>query len=280
MNTRRFRLLAAAPRRVLCLALALFATVQPASAGGTSASQIVSGQVLGGWETANGTRMAALRLDLAPGWKTYWRAPGDAGIPPSFNWKGSDNLRGVSYHWPRPDVFESFGMRTVGYKDSLILPIELHPRTEGAAIRLKGEMDFGVCETICVPAHLSFDMVLDGSGASDPVIRAALADGPRSATRAGVSDVDCQIAPISDGIRLTASIRMPALSGTEVAIVEAGDPRIWVSEPETRRKGDRLEVVAELVPPGGQPMALDRSAVRFTVIGSGNAVDIRGCSTN
>ncbi len=45
----------------------------------------VTGQVLEGWVRADGTRMAAVQLDLEPGWKTYWRAPGDAGIPPSFD---------------------------------------------------------------------------------------------------------------------------------------------------------------------------------------------------
>ncbi len=263
-------------------ATALAALVSPfaALAGGGVPTNVVTGEIRGGWVTDSGTRMAALHLKLAPGWKTYWRAPGDAGIPPTFSWSGSTNLRGVSYHWPSPHVFDAYGMRSIGYKGELVLPIELHPKTAGQPIGLRGEMDLGVCDTICVPAHLTFDMTLDGRGHSDPAIHLALANRPVASGRAGVKGVECDLDPISDGLRLTASIRMPRLAGEEVALVEAGDPRIWVSEPETLRRGDRLEVAADLVPPTGKPMALDRSALRFTILAGTQAVDIRGCSTN
>lgn len=257
---------------------ALSAASPAANAAGQLPDTVVVGEVLGGWMTESGTRMAALRLSLAPGWKTYWRAPGDTGIPPSFSWDGSDNLKAVVYHWPSPDIFESYGLRTIGFKHELVLPIELHPRDPDAPIRLRGAMDLGVCETICVPAHLSFSADLDGAGASDPEIHNALADRPVSAKRAGVAAVDCDLAPIADGLRLEATIRMPQLTGSEVAVVEAGDPRIWVSEPQTQRSGQELLVQAELVPPSGKPMALDRSALRFTVIGERSAVDIQGCT--
>ena len=92
--------------------------------------------------------------------------------------------------------------------------------------------------------------------------------------------VRCSISPIRDGVQLRASITMPALPGEEIAIVEAGDPRIWVSEPEATRKGGKLDVVADLVSPGGKSMALNRGALRFTVLGGGHAVDIRGCTAN
>lgn len=242
--------------------------------------QVVRAEVLDGWQTDAGTRMAALHLTLAPGWKTYWRAPGDAGIPPSFAWTGSENLKSVRYHWPRPEVFESFGMRTVGYHDELVLPVELIPVDPARPIRLAGEMDLGVCQDICMPAQLRFDTTLAGAGAPDPVIRAALADAPVPGDRAGVREVRCEIGPSPDGIALRAAIRMPALKGDEVALVEAGDPRIWVSDPAVDRRGDTLTVEADLVPPRGGAMALDRGALRFTVLGKGQAVDIRGCTAH
>ncbi|MFD0981725.1 protein-disulfide reductase DsbD domain-containing protein [Tropicimonas aquimaris] len=267
-------------RPVPALAIAALCALAPAAdAAGEVPADVVRGEVLSGWVTASGTRMSALRLTLAPGWKTYWRAPGDTGIPPNFSWAGSDNLKAVVYHWPSPEVFDSYGLRTIGYKHELILPIELHPSDPTAPIRLRGAMDLGVCETICVPAHLSFEAELSGKGASDMAIHAALAERPVSAQRAGVSEVDCDIAPISDGLKIEATIRMPRLTGGEVAVVETNDPRIWVSEPQTERNGDDLRVLAELVPPSGMPVALDRSALRFTVIGAHSAVDIRGCTT-
>ncbi|SFC92889.1 protein-disulfide reductase DsbD domain-containing protein [Tropicimonas isoalkanivorans] len=264
------------------LFVALVAMLVPDAvrAGSGPPSSVVTGEVLEGWTTESGNRMAALRLQLAPGWKTYWRAPGDTGVPPNFSWKGSQNLRGVIYHWPSPDIFSVNGLRTVGYKHELVLPIELVPQTPGAPIHLRGAMDLGVCETVCMPANLTFRADMTGSGQSDPRIHQALASRPLPSGRAGVSDVDCAVEPISDGVQLQATITMPGLGGEEIALVETNDPRIWVSEPVTQRSGRTLRVMADLVPPSGKPLAVDRGGLRFTVVGASQAVDIQGCSVN
>ena len=70
-----------------------------------------------GWQMQNGHHMAGLSLQLAPDWKTYWRAPGEAGIPPLFDWSGSTNVQSVRVHWPSPVVFHLNGMQTIGYHD-------------------------------------------------------------------------------------------------------------------------------------------------------------------
>lgn len=240
--------------------------------------EVVRAQILPGWTTEDGTRMAALRLILAPGWKTYWRAPGDAGIPAQFNWSGSGNLAGVQLHWPTPSIFEDYGMRTIGYTDQLVLPMELRPGRAGAPIHVSATVELGVCESVCIPAELSFTAELSGDGGMDPLIRAALSDRPMPAARAGVEDVACELTPISDGMRLDAAIRMPRIGGQEVTVVEAGDPSVWVSEPQIARRGETLHVRADLVPAPGEPLVIARDALRFTVIGAQRAVDIRGCS--
>ena len=265
-------------RNTLALLAALCAAFPLTAAAGDARETPVRAEVLPGWQTDSGTRMAALRLTLAPGWKTYWRAPGDAGIPPSFDWRGSENLSMVAYHWPRPEIFVNFGLRSVGYKNELILPLELHPEQAGQTIRLRGKIDLGVCDKICVPAHLEVDATLEGAGRSDPAIHAALAAQPRPAARAGVGKVLCTLAPGAEGLRLTAHIEMPRLSGREDALIETGDPRVWVSEPELTREGGAITVSADLAPPAGAPLTIDRSALRFTLIGGASAVEIRGCS--
>lgn len=262
--------------RLLAAVLLLALAIGPARAGGIP-GDVVQAEVLGGWTTETGTRMAALRLTLAPGWKTYWRAPGDTGIPPRFDWAGSANLAGVTLHWPAPDVFTTYGLRTIGYADELVLPMELRPAEPGAPIRVSAEMELGVCETVCIPARLSFTARLEGEGRMDPAIRAALAARPLPAASAGVGEVSCDISPIADGVQLDARIALPRLGGTEVALLEAGDPGIWVSEPQVARSGSALHVRADLVPPPGMPLTLDRSELRFTLLGASRAVDIRGC---
>ncbi len=264
-------------RSILPLGLAAVLGLAPLRAAAELPDTVVRAEVLSGWMTERGTRMTALRLILAPGWKTYWRAPGDAGIPPQFDWGGSDNLAAVRVHWPAPEVFYDYGMRTIGYADEVVWPIELRPTSDGAPIRVSAELELGICETVCIPASLRFTAELDGPGRTDPQIRAALAARPMPAERAGVTQVSCKLAPISDGLRLDATITMPSTGRGEVALVEAGDPSIWVSEPQVARQGETLRVRADLVPAPGTPLVVERQALRFTVIGARRAVDIQGC---
>src|SRR6056297_1475100 len=149
----------------ICVAL-VGAFVSPVHAN--PAADLVEARILTGWRDADGRHVAALHLELQDGWKTYWRAPGDAGIPPRFDWSGSGNLARVALHWPAPKVFDSYGLRTVGYDGALVLPMELTPRRPGAPITLNARMELGICETICVPAELHLEANLAGPGRSDP----------------------------------------------------------------------------------------------------------------
>jgi len=89
----------------------------------TSTDSIVQVQLLEGWREPDGSHYAGIEIKLAPGWKTYWRAPGDGGIPTHVSWEGSSNLQGAEIHWPRPGVFRAGGMRSVGYDENVVLPV-------------------------------------------------------------------------------------------------------------------------------------------------------------
>lgn len=238
----------------------------------------VTAELLPGWIRQDGTRMAAVHLDLDPGWKTYWRAPGDAGIPPSFDWSRSRNLQSVAISWPRPIVFEENGMRSIGYADSLTIPVALTPRAAGDPLRVRLTMDIGICSDICIPHRLEFDELVDGQETRPtPAIAAALAQGPYSAREAGVTSATCHVAPTADGLRIEARISMPHAGGTEVVVIEPGLADVWVSEADTRRSGGEVIAVSEMIHTTGGPLALDRSQIRMTVLGSNHAVDVRGC---
>ena len=237
---------------------------------GVTQDDVLSARLLPGWQTPEGSYMAALELDLAPGWKTYWRAPGEVGLAPSFDWAGSGNLAGATFHWPAPEVIDSAGMVSLGYHRRLVLPVEIRPAGEGP-VEVVLRMDLGICKDICMPAELSFRTTLQGRGAPDPAIAAALAEGPRRADLPLV----CRVEPIPDGLRLTTRIGM---TGVEpFVVVETGDPRIWVSSAETRVEEGALVSVTDLVPPEGAPFALDRSGVTVTVLGAGAPVEMKGC---
>ncbi len=238
----------------------------------------VSAQVLPGWVMPDGTRMAALHLKLKPGWKTYWRAPGDAGIPPEFDWSASRNLSGVGVTWPTPQVFHENGMRSIGYTRELIIPLAIAPTRAGQPVRLQGDMQLGVCSDICMPHSLHFDAIIDANATTPtPAIAAALAQRPYSASEAGVVSATCRIEPISDGVRIEARVTMPSAGASEEMVIEPGSADIWVSEPVTQRSGNTVIAVSEMMHVSGGAFALDRSNIRLTVIGASHAVDIQGC---
>lgn len=259
------------------LSLALFLVI----AGGAVAqapSDVARLELLHGWRQADGTHVAGLRINLAPGWKTYWRAPGEAGIPPAFDWSGSSNLAGARTSFPVPEVFDLDGLQTIGYSDNVVFPIALRPQNAGEPIALQGRVALGVCETVCIPFEARITATLSPEEASgQAAIQAALSDTPMTAAQAGVRKASCHLDPIRDGLRITAVFSLPPLGRDEVATIELADPSIWVSQVETRRKGETLTATADLVPTNGEPFALDRSSLRFTVLSDGRAAEVHGC---
>ncbi|MBO6896195.1 MAG: hypothetical protein JJ868_02375 [Shimia sp.] len=262
----------------LALAALMAPALMPTAATAQSFDQVVQAEVLPGWRDAEGTHMAAVKITLNPGWKTYWRAPGDAGIPPQITWNGSRNMGSVALEWPTPEVFNQNGMRSIGYSDELVLPVRIAPKDAGKPVRLKATLDIGVCRDICVPQRLKVKAELPPSGARDAEITAALVDQPLTAREAGVGKVTCKLSPTSDGVALTATIHMPSAGGAEVAVVETADPHVWVAEGTTKRQGGALVAETEMMHVDASSFMVNRSDLRFTVLGTNHAVDIIGCS--
>ena len=261
-------------KRLFIFILAICVSV-PVMAG--PADGVVELKVLSGWRTGTGTHMAGLRLSLAPGWKTYWRAPGDGGIPPRFDWQGSQNVSTVAFHWPVPEVFDQNGMQSVGYTNIFVLPLELSLEDASAPAQMRGRVQIGVCEYICVPVLLNFDAMLPVGGARDPAIVAAMLDRPMTEDEADVGMVTCAIDPTTDGLRLTIRVDMAQSGDDEAVVIEAGDQQVWVSPPQTWREGNVLFARSDMIHVNGGGFALNRSNVRITVLADGKAVDIHGC---
>lgn len=234
--------------------------------------------VLPGWRAQDGMHVAAVQVTLGQGWKTYWRAPGDAGIPPQFDWRASDNLSGVEIVWPTPKALSQSGEQTIGYTDRLILPLRVAPTRPGETVQLRGEMEIGVCRDVCLPVTVDLEQLLPATQTRpDPRIAAALTDRPYTAREAKVGRVACDIRPIEGGLALRAEVDLARLGGTEVAVIETDNPQIWVAQAETWRDGNRLIAQTELFHHDGLAFALNRSGLRITVLGQSHAVDIQGC---
>lgn len=234
-------------------------------------------RILPGWLAADGQRFVGFEITMEPGWKTYWRAPGEAGIPPYFDWSASGNIAEAMIHWPVPEVFEYAGMPVIGYHDQVVFPVEITPAAAGEPVHFAGRAEFGVCEDICIPIAVEFALDLPDEARKTPSIVAAMIDQPTSAERAGVSSVKCQAEPTANGIKITARLEMPSTGSPEVVVIEAGDGDIWVSGASSARVGNVLTATAEMMNLFGEPIALTRSAMRITVLGREGAVDIAGC---
>lgn len=283
----------AATRMILLAALAGGLAAAPAAAqqravaaapgaGPQLPPAVLGVSLLPGWREAGGAYVAAVEIRLAPGWHTYWRTPGAAGMPPRFDWSASENLARVAYEWPRPAVFESFGAVSIGYADRLVLPVALTPVAADRPVEARVDLAFGVCKDICIPAEARVTARLSADlAAPTPEERAAieraLAERPLDAAGAGVTRARCALGAGAAGATLTAEVDFASAPRPGVtAVIEAGDrPDLWIGEAETRVEGRRLRAVAPLEAAG--PLALDRGALRLTLIEPDRAVDIKGC---
>lgn len=235
--------------------------------------------LLPGWQMDNGHHMTALKVTLPEGWKTYWRAPGDAGIPPEFDWAGSTNLAEVSFHWPTPEAMPTGSMTTVGYRYELVLPIEVVPTDARADVVLSADLILGVCEEICMPVMEMVGVTLNAAQAApNAEITRALDARPHTSAEAGLVTAQCRTEPLDDGTRVIATLDLPPLPGEEYVVFEPARPGVWVSEFMGGRDGSGpLVVEADFVPPEGKPFDMAGEDIRITVLGAGRAVDIQGC---
>lgn len=223
--------------------------------------------------------MAALHCALPQVGKTYWRAPGDAGIPPEFDWRGSQNIAWVSIFWPRPQVFDLNGIRTIAYKDELVLPIEFQLASPAADTHVVGKIDIGVCDEICVPVSLTVAVDLSTETKNDPLIRAALTNLPTPAENAGIAKPQCKTEQIRDGLRLTTSIGLKDAATGDFAVIELPERPARTSPVETTAGGGWLVQVTDMVPADASPFVLNRSGVRTTIFTTaGDVIEVTGCT--
>jgi DsbC/DsbD-like thiol-disulfide interchange protein len=113
---------------------------------------------------SGGLGLAGVRISLAPQWKTYWRMPGDSGIPPRFDWSGSVNLMKAEVLYPVPTRFRDASGETIGYHDEIVFPVAIEAENKAQTSILKLNLAFAVCRDICIPAMA--DPILDLSVAS------------------------------------------------------------------------------------------------------------------
>ncbi len=177
----------------------------------------------------DGVTWAALEVDMPQAMKTYWRIPGETGIPTQFDTADSSGVNGHEIVWPYPTRETVDGYVDFVYHGKTVLPVRLD--VAGAGAHLKADVLMGVCDEICVPVRTSFDVPLGGDAdtSSDLRIRQAVARAP--VPWDGAEEAIGPVAYAAESGTLTVHSDPAAVDPASI-IVDNGDPTVLFSSPE------------------------------------------------
>lgn len=244
---------------VFSFAIALAASAQ---AGPSDKARVsfVSG---GGLE--EGVYRAAIVIDLAPDTTTYWRNPGEAGSPPSFDFSASVNLAGFDVAMPAPKRIVEAGLDVFGYHDRVAFAVTVTPKDASKPVVAALKMDYAACEKICVPMHAEAHLELapaGGAGANAAVVAAARAALPKPLALEAVAT----LAPVAGADKPTWTVTPKT---GEALDLFAETPEGYFAE--TKRGPDGAFRLALVEAP--KDAALPRAPVRLTLAKASGAVE-------
>lgn len=182
-------------------------------------------RLIAGAPAADGARRAGVEVKLAPGWKTYWRYPGDSGVPPRFDFTGSRNVKSVTVAWPAPRRFSDDGGTVLGFVGELLLPLRVVAQDAAAPVELALRIDYAVCEKLCVPVDGTATLNL-GAAASghEAALVAAEARIPRPTT---LGDGTPTIRAVSRGSDNRVTVEVAAPADMSVDLFAEGPTAEW-----------------------------------------------------
>src|ERR1051325_5401971 len=160
--------------------LALEARAQDSSPwqnDGHSAVRLVAGSRSGA------VLLGGIAFQLQPGWHTYWRNPGDSGVPPRFDFSRSDNVETVTVLWPAPMKFDDgAGGTALGYVRQVVLPLRIVAKNTDRPVTLRADINYAVCEKLCIPVEASAELAFNSvASTEDASLFAALDAVPKPA---------------------------------------------------------------------------------------------------
>jgi len=141
--------------------------------------------------------VAGIQIEIAEGWKTYWRHPGTSGVAPRLDWSGSDNLADAVLLFPAPRRFSDRDGDVIGYAKSVMLPVNIVAKDAGRAVELTLALEYGVCKDVCIPVQSKLSLVLPPDAATRPAgdaLKSAIARVPTSKPRVKIDPMPERIA--------------------------------------------------------------------------------------
>ncbi|SDG81106.1 Thiol-disulfide interchange protein, contains DsbC and DsbD domains [Bradyrhizobium sp. Rc2d] len=252
---------------LLASSLAIAACADDASPwqrDGHSAVRLVAGSRSGA------VLLGGIAFQLQPGWKTYWRTPGDSGVPPRFDFSKSDNVEAVTVMWPAPLKFDDgAGGHSIGYRDQIVLPLRIVAKAADKPVTLRAEINYAVCEKLCIPvearAELGFNSV---ASTEDANLRAALDTVPKPANIGDPNPLTIRDVKRDGATKVVVDVVAPAEARNVNLFVEGPTPdwALPIPAPVQPSPADvkRFSFELEGLPPGAKP---DGAALKFTLVG-------------
>jgi DsbC/DsbD-like thiol-disulfide interchange protein len=215
---------------------------------------------------------AGVEFRMDPGWHTYWRYPGDSGVPPRFDFDASDNVREAKVSYPAPQAFVDESGTSIGYLEHVIFPVEVTPRDPSKPVNLKVTVNYAVCQKLCVPGEASLALTLGDKSGFDPSLKAAEARVPKIVTpqQAGLS-----VHRASGAAKPSVEFDVAGANGKNTQIFVEGPTAEWALPIPKPVEGSqtRYSFMLDGLPPGTDPKA--PLELTFTIIGAGKAIQAK-----
>jgi DsbC/DsbD-like thiol-disulfide interchange protein len=213
----------------------------------------------------NGFYRAGVEISLDGNALTYWRNPGDAGVPPEFDFKGSTNLAKLDVIYPAPERHDEDGSEVFGWRKAVIFPLKVQPKDAGKPVTLALTLRYAACEKICIPSEGRMELTLTPT--AKPSLHAAriahwAALAPRPASEAGAS---LRLEPIAGGKKQSWRVRVSPFETGSDLFAEGDDG--WFFDTRVLESDFKL-VLAER--PSGAP---DMTNVRLTLRRPSGAIE-------
>ena len=265
-------------KKIMILLVLLFNIVGSSVFSQSPIIGLKSVDIIRGWRQSDDIHIAAINIKLEDGWKTYWRVPGIGGIAPILNWEKSKNIKNISQIWPTPNIYNEYGLQTIGYKDELLLPLQIQPIDKKQPIHLSITIDFGICSDVCVPIQTAVEERLPertsiGKKNILDTLEKAILPGNKSPFKI----VKCNIVPIKDGFAVNAffegltSFDKDTLGVVEYPVKQNG----WINQKASLISSNQLSVHAIVY--NKSIHFIDRSDLTLTIFTKNKAFEFDGC---
>ena len=235
-------------------------------------------RLVAGSSGANGVLRAGVEIRLATGWKTYWRYPGDSGVPPAFDFSKSENVKAVSILWPAPHRFTDEGGASIGYKGGVMFPIHVVPENSRRPTTLRLALDYAICEKLCVPARGQAKLELSSTPSQHASrLAAAELEVPKEARVGDAAPLGIAAVRREPGQphpRVIVEVTAPAAAPLDLfAEGPTADWSLPLPEPVPGAPPGKRRFAFDLdgAPPGVEAVG---ARLRFTLVSGGSAVEV------